>query len=140
MSPQVFDLSTLKKPAPPPPDVEPYPDEVPRIQKAAQVLQEKFKGVTFNETTMNSFMHAAAELFAEVGFKVGVDWYQGRHPISGEVITVPQVMIAGRITPEAETDHDRVKHGIVNATAGGQAGYIRADGTKREDPKSKLIL
>jgi hypothetical protein len=128
------------RPPGPPPDVEPYPDEMVKLRSAGEKLQRKFRGTVFNEDTMNDFMHMAADVFAEVGFRVGVDWYQGRHPISGESVTVPQVMIAGRISAEIETDHDRVKHGIVNATAGGQAGYIRPDGTKREDPAKKLIV
>jgi hypothetical protein len=55
-------------------------------------------------------------------------------------VWLPQVEVIGRSRPEEETDHDRVKWGVVKGLADGQPGYVRADGTKHEDPKSKLIL
>jgi hypothetical protein len=48
--------------------------------------------------------------------------------------------VTGRNKVESETDHDRIKHGVVTGKADGKAGYVREDGTWHEDPKSKLIL
>ena len=52
---------------------------------------------------------------------------------------VPKIRIVGRTKHETETDHDRLKFEITHGMADGQAGYIREDGTKTEDPIRKII-
>lgn len=157
----VPDLSALKKPpvapeAPkvqrvgdkqspfanaPAPDVEPYPSEMPKVKHAAAELHKRFANKVINtEQMIDDFHTAAIDLFAEAGFTIGVAW--DVEAINGQPTGRfrPTISIAGRVTPETETDHDRLKHDITHGLADGQAGYIRPDGTKREDPKSRLIV
>lgn len=120
------------------PDVDPYYDEFAKLKHVGEQLQGRFRNTVFNEDTMNQYMHAAAEMFGEVGWKVGVTWDQAV-TMTGEAITLPTINFVGRITPEPETDHERLQHNVVHGLADGQEGYIRPDGTKREDPRKKLI-
>lgn len=45
----------------------------------------------------------------------------------------------GRLKPETETDHERMRDGIVKGLDGGPGGYIREDGTITEEPIKKII-
>jgi hypothetical protein len=94
------------------------------------------------------FTQAAKEEFGKVGFEVSVAWKQvyekNTSPLvlTEEIPTgvwIPYVSIEGRITKEEETDHDRFKWGVVKGLADGQPGYVREDGSKREDPIKKII-
>ena len=118
---------------------EPYPDEYPKLQRAGELLQRRFHNTVFTEETMNQFMQAAAELFGEAGWRIGVDWDQAVHPATGESVTLPKIIFQERISPEEETDHNRVQWGVVKGLADGQPGYVRADGSKHEEPRKKLI-
>lgn len=124
------------------PFVEPYPDEVSKIGDVFDWLQRTFEFAKFSNDTgmMAQFLDAARTKFGEIGFEVDIHfdelWVDGKP--SG--VFQPTVEISGRTRPETETDHDRVRYGVVKGLADGQAGYVREDGTKREDPKSKDIL
>ena len=53
---------------------------------------------------------------------------------------LPRLIIESRIKPLTEVDHDRMRHEVVTGEADGQVGYMREDGSRREDPISKKIL
>jgi hypothetical protein len=125
--------------AAPPPDVEPYADERKKIKEVGTILQNKFYGKRFTEKTMIEFTKAAQEMYADIGFLVGVDWYAAVVPSTGETTTIPNILIQGRVNPLEETDHDRIRHEVVTGQYDGVAGYIRGDGTKSEEPRRKLI-
>jgi hypothetical protein len=55
-------------------------------------------------------------------------------------VHLPHVELVGRNRSQGETDHDRVRYGVVHGLADGQKGYIRADGSKHEDPIRRDIL
>lgn len=128
-----------------PPDTEPYPSEVPALKGAMEKLNKKFQGQRFDEESMVAFMEAARDIFGEIGWLIGVDWMDARvtgvdvesAPSTG--ITIPRVVIQGRVHAEEETDHDRYRHEVVTGQADGVKGYVRADGSKHEDPISKTI-
>lgn len=119
-----------------------YPDEEHKLREAEARLQARFEFTTgFGSTDRRLLEQAAAELFGEVGWKVHVTWKEilTKSGTSTDV-WLPGIELVGRVKPEEELDHDRYKWGVVKGLADGQAGYIREDGTLREDPKSKLIL
>jgi len=140
--PSVTRLGTAPAPKPvhaPPPDVEPYADERAQIKEVGVILQNKFRNKVFTEKRMIEFVKAAQEMYADIGWLVGVDWYQAVIPSTGETTTIPNVLVMGRVNPLESIDHDRVQHEIVTGKMDGQVGYIRADGSKHEDPRKKNI-
>lgn len=133
-------LGTAPKPKTgPPPDVEPYADERNQIKDVGVILNNKFRNKVFTEKTMFEFVQACQEMYADIGWLVGVDWYQAKVPATGETTTIPNVIIMGRVNPLESIDHDRVQHDVVTGKMDGQAGWIRPDGRKTEDPAKKLI-
>ena len=98
------------------------------------------------------FEERARNRCAEIGLVVSVQWTWD-DPATGEfsptvsdnpddtgIYWLPRLIIEDRITKIAEMDHDRLQHEIVTGEADGQAGYIREDGTKHEEPQRKTIL
>jgi hypothetical protein len=61
-------------------------------------------------------------------------------PDSMDLIWTPLICVVDRTTKLAEYDHDRQKHEVTSGLLDGKAGYIREDGTFREDPLRKLII
>lgn len=126
-------------------DFQPYPDELRRIGEVLTKLENAFEFQSgFEGTQRAQFNDAAKEAFAQIGIEVRINWQEiyRRSPL-GEFPTgiwMPGVEPIGRTRPEAETDHDRVKYGITHGLLDGQAGYIREDGRKTEDPAKKLII
>lgn len=145
-----IDLSQLGKQSPPPPDVEPYPSEMPRIKAAFEHLQSLWlqKRVGDPADAAEHFNQQAVNLFGEIGFRVAVEWLEARNadgtpnnPFApGVPLFVPSISIVGRVRDEEETDHDRLQHDIVTGKADGKAGWIDPNtGQLKEDPKRKLI-
>lgn len=128
------------------PDLTLYPDE----QRKIEVVLAKLSNFEFGRGEAEDkrlFEMAAHTEFGEIGLKVSITWQEiyKESPLSkqGAIATgvhLPQVEIEGRVTNEEETDHDRFKWGVVKGLADGQPGYVREDGSKREDPISKIIL
>lgn len=127
------------------PDLELYPDEFRKIALAMTKLESAFEfSVGFNERQRAEFDAAAREEFAKIGIEINVNWKQvykqtplGEYPTG---VWMPGVEPYARTRPESETDHDRIQWGTVKGLADGQPGYVRADGTKHEEPIKKLIL
>lgn len=122
------------------PDFNPYPDEYRNIGIAMTRLQNAFDFSHFTETNKAVFDMAAHEEFAKIGVTVRINW-QEIYQASGEPtgVYVPGVEPVGRTKAETETDHDRLKFGIVKGLDGGPGGYIREDGTVHEEPIRKTI-
>ena len=109
-------------------------------------------GATFTEDMMKRrFEEQAKERCAEIGFLVEINWTWD-NPETGEmsptvaddpednnIYWLPQLQIVDRIAKLTEIDHDRFRHEVVTGEADGRVGYMREDGTHREDPKSKPI-
>lgn len=130
------------------PDLNIYPDEQHRIHLAYERLSRQFEFTPIKgDADKTIFEMAAHNEFGEAGFRVEITWQQlhRREMIQGVQTAVPTgvwlpgIEIIGRNKVEEETDHDRMRHGIVRGLADGQSGYVREDGTYREDPKSKNI-
>lgn len=122
------------------PDVEPYPDELPKVKDAFEKLSKLFANTAFSDAVQGQFDAAAKDLFGKAGFLVDVEWYGTRVAGLETPTVVPRVVITGRVKPEDETDHDRVRFGVVTGLADGQPGYIRPDGTLSEEPRKKDII
>lgn len=122
-------------------NVEPYYSEMPKVIAAGQKLNRMFAFSGEESWTQRQYEIAAANLFGEAGFNIRVDWLQAFEPDTGEELPfkAPSVAFLSRVDREKERDHDRVKHEVVSGMADGQAGYIRQDGTKHEDPIRKVI-
>lgn len=122
-------------------DVDIYPDELPKVKDTFQKLQQRFTNTPMLGDSTDQFDRVAAEMFAEIGFRVEIDWFEER--TKGGILTgtfVPRIILTERIRPEEETDHSRVQWGVVKGLADGQPGYIREDGSKHEEPRKKPIF
>jgi hypothetical protein len=122
------------------PDFTVYPDEYERVAKAWAKLEE-FEFQWGTEADRKIFEMACHTEMGKAGMQVNVTWRQERHPDgTPSQVFSPQVEICGRTKGESETDHDRMRYGIVKGLADGQPGYVREDGSKTEDPRKKDIL
>jgi hypothetical protein len=123
------------------PDFQPYPDEVlGKINPAMARLQAQFEFTPMNETNKRIFEMAAHNELGQAGFRIAVEWkeiYKSGYPTG---MHLPHLEIIGRNRSEGETDHDRIKWGVVKGLADGQPGYVRQDGSKHEEPIKKLIF
>jgi len=99
------------------------------------------------------FEERAKDRCAEIGLIVSVMWTwddpedpDNFSPTVGDneddtnIYWLPKMIFEGRINKITEIDHDRMRHEIVTGEADGQPGYVREDGTKREDPIKRNIL
>lgn len=122
-------------------DFEPYYSEIPKIKAAAEKLNKIFAWAGEEAWTERQYETAAQNLFGDAGFEITIEWLQAVDRETGETLPlkVPNVTITGRVKKESERDHDRLKHEITAGMADGQAGFIREDGSKREDPIRKTI-
>lgn len=119
--------------------VEPYPSEMPKIRHAFAQLQRRFSNTRFTDSSVDDFHRAAIELFGEAGFEVDVAWDEVREEGRPNGVYLPEVTLSGRVRREDEVDHDRMRHEIVRGLADGKAGYVREDGSLREDPIKKNL-
>ena len=122
------------------PDVEPYPSEFPKIKKVFERIQAEFANTPMTSTNQRLFEMAVSNQFGEIGFTTEIEWYQmGLDEDDLIPMFIPKVRITGRTKHETETDHARLQWEITHGLADGQKGYIREDGSKREDPIKKII-
>lgn len=122
-------------------EIEPYPSELPKIKKAFERLQGEFANTPMTSSSQRHFEMAASNLFGEAGFKVTVQW-RDLATVDGNSLGIvqPLVTLTGRVTPESETDHDRLQHDIRAGLADGVKGVIDPNtGVLKEEPKKKLI-
>ena len=120
------------------PDLSLYPDEKHKLEMAYAELSRRFEFTDGVDRSL--FNEAAATEFAKAGFTVTVDWQQIYKDESPTGVWLPNIIIEDRVKPEDDHDHDRHQWGVVKGLADGQAGYVREDGSRREDPISKIIL
>jgi hypothetical protein len=123
-------------------EIEPYPDELPKIKKAFERLQQEFANSPMTASSRRHFDMSAANLFGEAGFKVNVVWRE-LATTEGRSLEIhqPLVTLIGRVTPESETDHDRLQHNIRAGLADGKKGVIDVNtGILKEEPSKKLIF
>lgn len=120
-----------------------YAEEKQALRKAMLSL-ERFEFTEGNEAEQKRlFEQAAATELGKAGFTAHVHWEEvvKRTPL-GDLPTgvwCPSLQDVHRIKEEQETDHDRMRHGIVTGLDGGTPGYLREDGTVHDDPLKKNI-
>jgi len=119
--------------------VEPYDDEWPKIQRAYDRLEKEFEFTPFSETTRRQFESAAHNEMGKAGFVIHIAWTEILDDGTPTGIYSPQLQFTGRVDKESQTDHDRIRHNVVTGLADGQAGYVREDGSKHEEPRKKQI-
>jgi hypothetical protein len=121
---------------------EPYYGEARKIVEVSNKLNRIFAWSGEEPWTERQFETTAMNMFGEIGIEIQINWLQAYDPETGEELDfkAPEVIPVGRVSKETERDHDRLQHEIVTGVADGQAGYIREDGTKREDPIKKIIV
>lgn len=115
-----------------------------RDLKIAMLNLERFEFTVGNETEQKrQFEQAAREELGKAGFTGHVHWEEVvKRTALGDFPTgvwCPSLQDVHRIKEESETDHDRMQHDIVTGKFDGIKGYIREDGSKREDPIKKII-
>lgn len=125
----------------PPENFEPYYSEIPKIKAVSERLNRIFAWTGEEPDTERRFEAAAHNLFGEAGFTIDIEWMQAMDPETGEELPfkAPSVTLTGRVDKEEERDHDRLKYEITAGMADGQAGFIREDGTKHEEPIRRII-
>lgn len=122
-----------------------YPDEYTRVAAALERIQRQFEFTGGSETDRRIFEMAAHNEFGNAGFQIEVNWAEVEEvtPEGGLIgrtgVYMPGIEIIARNKAESETDHDRMRWGIVKGLADGQAGYVREDGRRTEDPIKKII-
>lgn len=128
-------------PKPDPNTFEPYYSEALKIVEVTNKLNRIFAYSGEEPWTQRQFETAAHNMYGDIGIEVRIDWLQAMDPDTGETLPfkAPEVIPIGRVKKESERDHDRVKFEVTSGLADGQAGFIREDGSKREDPIKKTI-
>jgi hypothetical protein len=136
------------------PDIEPYPDEYAKIKAVGDKINARFAYKNVNNDEWPDVIAWILEEFEKIGFAAAVEPMDAMKklpdgtmvPVMGSdgfPMRVPSIAIIGRTGgsqhAEEETDHDRVRHGIVTGKADGVKGYIREDGQLHEEPRKKLI-
>lgn len=135
------------------PDIEPYPDEYAKIEAVGQKINQRFQYKNINNDEWPDLIEWILTEFEKVGFEAAVEVMNAMKvlpdgtqvPVMGSdgfPMRVPSISIIGRVGSqhgEEETDHDRVRHGIVTGKADGVKGYIREDGQLHEEPRKKNI-
>jgi hypothetical protein len=109
---------------------------------AALTREMSFRSFHSHDAMKQAFETQAKNRFAEIGLIVSVQWDPdvSDDPEDNNLYWLPRVIVEDRTDKIDEIDHDRMRHEIVTGEADGQPGYMRPDGTKHEDPKSKDIL
>lgn len=137
----VYDLSKLKGQQNEEPEhVELYPSEINEIKVLSARLQRKYGFTQMGESQRVQFNHEVEDEFGKLGLRARVTW---SIDVSGDtdrnIFHIPTVSIAGRTERGASTDFDRIQSEIVDGEADGQVGFLREDGTRREDARKKSI-
>lgn len=120
--------------------VELYPSELNEIRSLSARLQSKYGFKQFNESVRSQFTHEVEDSFEKIGLIARVMWSLD---VSGHndqnLFHVPSISIVGRTQSEESTDFERMQQEIVSGELDGQVGYLREDGTRREDARKKDI-
>lgn len=130
----------------PTPEVELYEHEKKEFAMCAAEMLSRHLDTTdmISETRQLKFRNEAAELFAEHGFKVWVDFEMdvSDDPSDMNVYVSPTFSCQGRTDPVTEGfDHDRQQREVVDGVFDGKKGWIDPNtGKLKDDPKSKIIL
>lgn len=128
------------------PDFELYPDEEMPVVELLTRLGNQFDFAEGkygpDEPDRRTFEAAVQSEFGKLGLLVRVHWEQLYRPDGTDFPGYrPNVEPYGRVKKESETDHDRYKWGVTRGKGlDGQEGFVREDGSWREDPRTKLIL
>lgn len=136
----VYDLSKLKGQPEEPEHVELYPSEINEIKVLSARLQRKFGFKKMTDNVRSEFVKEVEGEFEKIGLRAQITWsldVSGNNDNS--IFHVPTVSIAGRTERNKETDFDRIQSEIVDGEADGQLGFLREDGTRREDARKKNI-
>lgn len=116
-------------------------------------IKHSFRGVRTvpeEEQLKSSFAREMRNRCAEIGLITDVEWAWedektgamspnvSDDPADNNLYWNPRVVVTGRTDKIEEFDHDQMKfeiqHGVLE-----EPGFIREDGTVREDPKKKDI-
>ncbi len=113
-----------------------YPDEQNRVMILWADLSRKHSKKLDSDKALENFAEETVQRFAsEVGLRVHVEtdnWEMTEHGL----IRSPQISIMGRIEPEQEFDHDRMRVEVQEGLVDGVPGVIKEDGrfTDRSRP------
>lgn len=114
-----------------------YPSELNQVRDIATKLQKKYGFSSFNDRTREIYEREVVEEFATIGLEARVTWSMDVDSKTDNLYHIPTVEILGRIDNEFNMDHERMKHEVTSGELDGKAGFIREDGTFREDPIKK---
>lgn len=121
-----------------------YDHEVIEINKVMDALKARSTGARH----LDDFDREIKERFADIGFRVTVNWHTAAGPDNIEIpdLYMPEVTIDGRIAPDGDVlkpgeyafDHDQQVHEVTNDLLElGEEGVIK---TGKIDPGQQAIL
>lgn len=135
----VYDLSKLKEDQEPE-YIELYPSEMNELKVISAKLQNKFGFKKMTDRVKHDFTQEVEGEFEKIGLRVRVTWTVD---VSGDsdsdLFHIPTISVVGRTEREKETDFDRIQNEIVAGELDGETGFIREDGSRREDARSKNV-
>lgn len=148
-------LTAKPEPAPVPEAVEVYGDELEAIAKVGARVNEMFAHKNVNNDEWPQVIERIITMFDEIGWEVGVDLYDAQREVpdgaggmvkvpvinnDGFPMRVPSVAILGRSrNKEYETDHDHIRHNVINGLYDGKKGVIDPNTGELKEPRKKLI-
>lgn len=114
-------------------------DERNAIKRVNEALERTLAKMTsFDIPDQMKYETEAINRYNEIGYEIDITWERLPSPLPSLTALQPLITILGKLF-QHETDYDKIKHDIVTGRVDGQAGYVREDGTLREDPKKKTI-
>lgn len=135
-----YDLSKLGKEKEELEHVELYPSELNEIKMISARLQRKYGFTKMDEAKRQQFVNETQDEFEKIGLRAMVTWSLD---VSGDndadLFHIPTVSIAGRVDKQTETDYERIQQEVVSGESDGKVGYIREDGSRREDVQKKNL-
>lgn len=136
----VYDLNNLKNKDDEPEYIELYPSEMNEVKLLSARLQRKYGFKQLTQSVRDEFTKEVEGEFEKIGLRARVTWTVD---VSGDtdmdLFHIPTVSIVGRTERNKETDFDRIQREIVDGELDGKTGYIREDGSRREDARKKDI-
>lgn len=115
-------------------------DEREKIREINGILSRRYKDIKhFDALQQMRFDTEARERYNSIGFEITIEWERVPSIMPEVPLFSPKITILGKLYPN-ETDYDKLKRDTAEGKIDGVKGYIREDGTLREDPIKKTII
>jgi hypothetical protein len=86
--------------------IELYDSDILVLEPVLQMIRRRSEG----RRDYDAFDREIKERFHDIGFVVDVKWFE----TNLAEVKMPEIDIVGRVEPEAQFDHDKMQHEVVN--------------------------